>query len=217
VVFTPLLQSVFLDKSISKLNKWTWLSAIFSIFGSYLLAGCANKSAPTIGTGEVLTIISAAIWAMSIIVSDIGSKFIDGVDLVIASSIVSSVLYVYAAFMMEPDTMTNLSRVMSGYTWQLVVWVSLLKTLGSVFGTVGQRYTSGYQAAIIMGLDTVVTMIIGYFFLSERLNNLEKLGGFILLLASFLTCVEDLIVNMKISCLTDYVAYLKSASLRRMS
>jgi drug/metabolite transporter (DMT)-like permease len=154
---------------------------------------------------------------MSIIVSDIGSKFIDGVDLVIASSIVSSVLYVYAAFMMEPDTMTNLSRVMSGYTWQLVVWVSLLKTLGSVFGTVGQRYTSGYQAAIIMGLDTVVTMIIGYFFLSERLNNLEKLGGFILLLASFLTCVEDLVVNMKISYLTDYVAYLKSASLRRIS
>lgn len=203
VVFTPLLQYAFLDNSISKLNKWTWLSAIFSILGSYLLAGCANRTGSSMGAGEVLTILSAVIWAMSIIVSDIGVKFIDGVDLVLASSVVSTIMYVNAACMMEPDTMTDLPNAISGYGWQLVLWVSLLKTMGSVFGTVGQRYTSGYQAALIMGLDTVVAMTIGYFFLSERLNSLEKLGGVVLLMATLLTSVEELFMKLKNSYCTN--------------
>jgi drug/metabolite transporter (DMT)-like permease len=195
VVFTPLLQALVLDNSVSKLTKWTWISAAVSVVGSFCLAGLSSDFAVSFGTGEILTIIAAAFWACEIVIADIGSKFIDGVDLALSSSCVSTAISLVAAFVMERDTMVDLIDLLPLYGLKLIIWVSLLETVASVLDTIGQAYTTGYQAAVIMGLDGVVTVIFGYVYLSETLGNIEKLGCVLLLAATYLASIEETVMQ----------------------
>lgn len=194
IVFTPLLQSFLVDNSISKLNKWTWISTATSVIGSFLLAGCDENgcgSTDAFTTGEVITVLGAFLWAVQIIISDFGAKSVDCIDFSCAGVFVSAVISTFLAFYCEYEQMIHPFTVFSGVATALTVWTvvvstSFLDAAGDVFDMVGQAKTTGYRAAIIMGLDGVVTVIVALIFLGESMSLLEALGCLILLLATFI-------------------------------
>ena len=61
--------------------------------------------------------------------------------------------------------MYNLLEIVPTYCWKIIIWVSVLETVACVVDTIDQAYTTGHQAAIIMGMDGVVTVIVAYFYL----------------------------------------------------
>jgi drug/metabolite transporter (DMT)-like permease len=194
IVFTPVLQSILVDNSMSKLNKWTWISTTTSVVGSFLLAGCDENgcgSSDAISIGEIITVLGAFLWAVQIIISDFGVKSVDCIDFSCAGVFVSAVISTLLAFYFEYDQMMHPFTVFSGVATVVTVWVvvvttSFLDAAGDVFDMVGQAKTTGYRAAIIMGLDGVVTVIVAFILLNESLSILEMLGCVILLLATFI-------------------------------
>jgi drug/metabolite transporter (DMT)-like permease len=200
VGFTPIILYL-LHGSKAQISLLTWLSALVSLFGSYLLAGCDKSSLfDSLTLGEIYTIIGALLWAFVILMTDYAVDRVDCIDLVCLELTFSTVFCLLLMVCYEPDGLEPLlhyndddtdttSRSMSLFvlSWCLIVATGAIEALAFLLDTIGQIHTSGSRAALLMGLDSVVTVSVAYFFLHERLSYLETLGCVLLLSSTLLT------------------------------
>lgn len=203
IIFTPLLQHLLVDASVSKLNTWTWISAVTGLLGSLLISVCSADGCRltfgSFGFGEAVTLSGAVVWSVQIIISDIGSKCVDSIDLAVVGITVSAALCTIAALIVEPNHVLSLIDSPSSGSilavWTIVLAVSVLDAGADVFDMVGQSATTGYRAAIIMGLDSVVAVVVAFLWLDERMSCLESLGCCLLLFATYLSSMSDVEAN----------------------
>jgi drug/metabolite transporter (DMT)-like permease len=201
VGFTPIILYL-LYGSKAQISLLTWLSALVSIFGSYLLAGCDKTSLfDSLTLGEIYTILGALLWAFSILMTDYAVSRVECIDLVCIELTISTIFCLLLTILYEPnglepllhydtsaDTMS--SSIMDEkflMNWSLIVATGAIEAMAFLLDTIGQIHTSGSRAALLMGLDSVVTVVVAYIFLQERLSSLESLGCLLLLSSTLLT------------------------------
>lgn len=211
----PCLASV----NFKGISKRTWFAAILSVIGTYFLSGLAdalfttqqqhdqqvednnlvNSSSSSddlyhnVVFGEFVTFLGAILWAFSIIFSDIASKRVDCMDLSMVEMFCSCIICIIAAIILEPD---NMYDVIFHFNSKLILWlciimVGLLDSLGYLFDTLGQMVISASKAAILMSLDSIITVIVGYFYLNELLTWFEFLGCGIIFIASLISSLDN--------------------------
>lgn len=102
VVFTPIL-GIFLGR---KTGLPTWIGSIFTLAGLYFISVAGR---PSINPGDIITIISAAFWAVHVILIDrlIHSElkrevYIDPVELSAGQFAICGILSMVGAYLAEP-------------------------------------------------------------------------------------------------------------------
>lgn len=198
VVFTPLLLAALtplIGSPMGEINKATFVAAWISLIGSYVLLGCntgdQTNCEASLSDGELITIIGAVLWAVSIIVSDLGVSHVNCIDLTFYGTIVCGIISLIAAFIMEYELMVSCVFSMQASSWLLCVSVGVVEVLAYALDLLGQMNTTGARAALLMSLDSVVTAIGAYFFLHESLSQIQFIGCLLMLTSTFVSSTQE--------------------------
>ena len=191
VVFTPGIQYAMGGHGDS-LSGYTWLAAGVSIIGSFFLAGCSETSiVNAINFGEIVTIVGAFFWALGILMIDYSVDRVNCVDLTCVQMFVSTILCAVLAFSFEPYGIWTLidsthipMQTLTDYCWLVTVLTGAFEGVAFLLDTVGQMGTSGSRAALLMSMDSLVTVLVAYLILGETLTYPELFGCVLLLLAT---------------------------------
>jgi drug/metabolite transporter (DMT)-like permease len=194
VVITPLIQYV-LQGSKANLTIHTWYSAVVCLIGTYLLSGASFDS---IGSGEILTVFGSFLISLEILLNDYSIERVDVIDLTCVQMCTSMTLCIIVASVLEPNGMYNVITFTSTSltpitSIDLIFWSIVLVVGGGIFEAmafqlhvVGQMHASGARAALLFGLEAVVTGISAYFFLGEMLSNIELVGCTMILVSTLI-------------------------------
>lgn len=167
VVLVPIL-SVLLFRSFPHPVIWPAAAAAFA--GIWLLSGGAISK---LSTGDWLTILCAAIWALQLIfIARYASQTGRPVTLAVTQFAVCTVLGLAAAIAFETIDLAAINRALPEILYAGVFSGGFAFTLQAV----GQRYTTSSQAAIFLASEAVFAAIFGAWFLGERIGTAGLFG-----------------------------------------
>lgn len=186
VVFVPLTE-YFVPCMTAQLTIHSWIAALMSMFGLYLLSGCAEQDTclgGAIKEGEVLVFISMFFWVISIIAADFGSKKLEVVTLQLVDFFVTTLLTIALAVIVAPDLFIWQEVVDN---WVLIVVVGITEAVAFTLSTMGQIYSTPSRAALLFSLEAVCCAVFSYFLLGETLSYIEVAGGALMTAAALVS------------------------------
>jgi len=220
VVIIPFIE--YLMPVYSKhLNAWTWIAAFMNLVGLYLLSGCAESDVciiGSIGSGEQYVLISVLFWVVSIMVADEGCKLCDVVDMSIIEFSVPFTICILTAYVYESDQFHYpYTNIMSNITTISIVGIT--DGLAFLLASLGQREVKPSRASLLLSLESLSTLLIGYIFLNEVMSYIELFGGLLMFIAVLLSTEDlmgtnsnQLLVDNKNKAVVDYEKWVSMAS-----
>jgi drug/metabolite transporter (DMT)-like permease len=174
VVFTPLLAAVILRH---KIGRWAWVAVFLATAG----LGVLSLRGFTLGTGELLTLASAGLYALHIIGLGARSTPQNAFGL---SSLQMVVITVVCAIGALPGGFTVPS---SGADWVSVVYMALIAgALALIVQTWAQAHLTPTRAAIAMTMEPVFASAFAVLFGTDRVTWRMLVGGALVLTAMYL-------------------------------
>lgn len=175
MVFVPLIDA-FLLRCLPKAS--AILSAIVALFGVALLT-LGESGQMTLSKGEILAILAAFGFAVTIIITDRVSKngdsFMIGViqvGVIGFESLVCSLIFERAKLPSSPSQ------------WGAIIYLAIVATcVGFVIQPVAQSGTTSSHTGLISSLNPVVAALLGAIFLGERFGTKGIIGAFLILFA----------------------------------
>lgn len=175
MVFVPLIDA-FLLRCLPKAS--AILSAIVALFGVALLT-LGESGQMTLSKGEILAILAAFGFAVTIIITDRVSKngdsFMIGViqvGVIGFASLVCSLIFERAKLPSSPSQ------------WGAIIYLAIVATcVGFVIQPVAQSGTTSSHTGLISSLNPVVAALLGAIFLGERFGTKGIIGAFLILFA----------------------------------
>lgn len=159
MVFVPVIAAFRGHRSA-----WTTVvGVIASVAGLYLIA---VTDALTIGSGEVLLIISTVVWAVEILTIDHYAPRLSALRFAAVQFITCSVLSAAGALVFEQQPFTGLDQAVVPVLYGGILSVGVAFTLQ----VVGQRDALATHAALIMAMESVFGAIGGALLLSEDMG-----------------------------------------------
>jgi len=176
VVFVPFIMW-FIEKKFSGFD--TIVSSALCIAGVYLLTGTGGQG---FGKGELLTVLSAACFAVNIVSAGYFAKRTDPIKMTLMETGVSAVLFIASALIFEPISIdVNRSSILS------LAYLIIPGTLGThLVSNYAMRFTPETHASITFSLEAVFALILGAVFLKEQFT-LLMIVGCVIIFGSVLT------------------------------
>ena len=146
-----------------------WISVALAVVGLYLLS-CAGVS--RINTGDILILISAAAFAVQILLIDTLAQSMDGLRLNCIQFIVVTILSTLAAALTEdPSPAAIASSALP------LLYTGVLSS-GAAFSLqiLGQQHLPPEPASLIMSLESVFAVLAGWVLLGQTLRGVELIG-----------------------------------------
>jgi drug/metabolite transporter (DMT)-like permease len=174
VVFTPLLAAVILRH---KIGRWAWVAVILATVG----LGVLSLRGLSMGTGELLTLVSAGLYALHIIGLGAWSTPQNAFGL---SSLQMVVITLVCAIGALPGGFTVPG---SGADWASVIYMALIAgALALIVQTWAQAHLNPTRAAIAMTMEPVFASAFAVLFGSESVTWRVLVGGALVLSAMYL-------------------------------
>jgi len=174
VVFTPLLAAVILRH---KIGRWAWVAVVLATVG----LGVLSLRGFSMGTGEILTLASAGLYALHII----------GLG---AWSTPSNAFGLSALQMVVITTVCAIGAVPGGFSlptgagdWIAVVYMALIAgALALIVQTWSQAHLTPTRAAIAMTMEPVFASAFAVLFGTESVTARMLIGGALVMSAMYL-------------------------------
>lgn len=174
VVFTPLLAAVILRH---KIGRWAWVAVILATIG----LGVLSLNGFSMGTGELLTLASAGLYALHIIGLGAWSTPQNAFGLSTLQMIVITCVCAIGAL---PG---GFSVPSTGADWVSVIYMALIAgALALIVQTWAQAHLSPTRAAIAMTMEPVFASAFAVLFGSESVTWRMLIGGALVLSAMYL-------------------------------
>lgn len=171
MVFVPVIAAFRGHRST-----WTTILGVASsVVGLYLIA---VTDALTIGTGEVLLIVSTLVWAGQILVIDHFAPRVSSLRFAAVQFATCAVLSAVAAPMFEPAPFSGIAAAIVPILYGGVLSVGVAFTLQ----VVGQRDALATHAALIMAMESVFGAIGGALLLGEDMGPRGYLGAVLMVI-----------------------------------
>src|SRR5689334_822957 len=174
VVFTPLLAAVILRH---KIGRWAWVAVVLATVG----LGVLSLRGFTMGTGELLTLASAGLYALHIIGLGAWSTPENAFGLSALQMVVITCVCAVGAIPGGFSAPTN------ARDWISVVYMALIAgALALIVQTWAQAHLTPTRAAIAMTMEPVFASTFAVMFGSESVTWRMLTGGALVLAAMFL-------------------------------
>jgi drug/metabolite transporter (DMT)-like permease len=180
VVATPLLTALILRRRIPRL---TWLAAVLATIGLGVLAlhGFA------IGYGELLTLISAVIYAGHIVALGRFSTPESTLSLSLVQLIMITLVCAAAALWPTAGSTPGIQLPGNGHDWLVVIYLALIASaLTMVLQTWGQAHIEPSRAAVIMAMEPVWAAAFAVALGGEGITLRMIIGGLAIVSAMYL-------------------------------
>ena len=149
VVATPLLTALILRRRVPRM---TWLAAVLATVGRGVLAlhGLA------LGHSELLTVVSAVIYAGHIVALGRFSTTQTALSLSLVQLIMITLMSLVAALWFSPGSSDGIQLPTNLYDWLVVLYLALIASaLTMVLQTWAQAHIEPSRAAVIMAMEPV--------------------------------------------------------------
>ena len=165
IVLVPVL-GIFLKKRI---GLKVWFSVALAVTGLYLL--CITEGF-SIGTGDLLVLLCAFVFAIHILVFDYFSPKADGVRLSCIQFLVCGVLSGICMLMTEQPDMGAILQA-----WMPVLYAGVMSCgVAYTLQIIGQKGMDPTVASLILSLESVVSVLAGWALLGQALSARELFG-----------------------------------------
>ncbi len=169
VVFTPLLAALVLRQRI---GRWAWLAVALATAGLAVLSLHGSIGSGLLGSGELLTLAAAALYAVHIVGLGAWSTPANAFGL---STLQMIVIVIVCALGAIPG---GFSLPGSGGDWLRVVYMALVAgALALIAQTWSQAHLAPTRAAIAMTMEPVFASMFAVLFGGESLTLRMVLGG----------------------------------------
>lgn len=172
IILVPVLGLFFGKKTKSLL----WICVVISVVGLYLL--CISKGYH-IETADILLLACAMFFAFHIIFIDFISPKTIGVLVSCVQFFTAAVFCMIAMFIFEEPTMSGMLKAYIPILYTGVLSCGVAYT----FQILGQKYVEPTKASLILCLESVVSVLAGWFILKQSLTFRELLGCVIMFVA----------------------------------
>lgn len=179
IIIVPLIET-FAGR---RQGKTIWICAFMAAAGLYLIGVSGNF---TVSPGDIMVLSSSFLWAVQILMVDKFSKSYDPVKLSFIQYCVTAVLSIPPALLFEKISITGLYGAALPIVYAGVFSVGIAYT----FQIAGQRYAKASHAAIIMSMESVISLIAGAVMLHESISAREITGCALMGAAMILTQIS---------------------------
>lgn len=165
-----------------KLKFQYWLGVILSVIGIILTIGVANIFNLKVNLGVVLSIIAGMFYAGYLLITEKERRNIDTFTFMFITVLIGTIY----------SFLINLIAGKDLVGFNTNVWLNLLGLgiISHFIGWVAINHALGYLPASVVSVtllgQILVTTILAYFILDEKLQVLQYIGGMILILGIFL-------------------------------
>lgn len=154
----------------------TWIGAAVAVLGLYLI--CVNESF-SINKGDGLIFLCALVFTFHILIIDYFSPKVDGVILSFLQFLVCGIICTTAAFIWETPQLSQLKAGIVPLLYAGVMSCGVAYTLQII----GQKNLNPTVAALILSMESVVSVIAGFAILGQKLAARELAGCFVVFAA----------------------------------
>lgn len=180
IIFVPLI-SIFLKK---RAGLKVWISVVLAVAGLYLL--CMTESIQ-FQYGDLMVLLCAVAFSFHILVIDHFSPKIDGVKMSCIQFLVCALLSTVFMFIFEKPSFADILQA-----WKPILYAGVMSSgVGYTLQIVGQRGMNATVAALIMSLESVVSVLAGFLLLEEILTARELFGCLLMFIAIVLTQLPE--------------------------
>ena len=180
IIIVPLIELFFGKKIAKKI----WLGAVMAVIGLYLL--CINENF-SIGKGDFLILVCAILFAIHILIIDHFSPKADGVVLSAIQFFVSGFISVIGAILVENPNPAAMLDAIVPILYAGVMSCGVAYTLQ----VIGQKNISPTVASMILSLESVISVLVGWIILGEALSAKEIVGCVIVFMAVVLVQLPE--------------------------
>lgn len=172
ILLVPLI-GLILGRKCSKL---VWCAVMLALIGLYFL--CLTD-AFSVNLGDLLTLISAFLFSIHILLIDRYSPYVDGIMLSCFQFFVATVISAVAMFLFEEP---SLAAILSA--WKPILYAGVLSSgVGYTLQIIAQRGLEPAIAALIMSLEAVISVLAGWLILGQTMTAREIFGCVLMFIA----------------------------------
>lgn len=180
IVLVPLF-GLFLHKKVGKL---VWVGVLFAVSGLYFL--CINEEF-TVGKGDLLVLVCAAVFAVHILTVDHFAPVVDCVAMSCIQFLTCGVLSAVPMLLFEHVSWQGLKGAAVPILYAGVMSCGVAYTLQIV----GQKHTDPTIASMILSLESVVSVLGGMALLGQGLSGRELAGCVLMFTAVILAQLPE--------------------------
>lgn len=180
IVLVPLL-GLFFHKKVGKL---VWIGLVFAVAGLYFL--CINEKL-TVGYGDLLVLLCAAVFAVHILTVDHFAPLVDCVALSCIQFFTCGVLSGIPMLLFEQVSWASLRGAAVPILYAGIMSCGVAYTLQIV----GQKNMNPTVASMILSLESVVSVLAGLLILQQKLKGREILGCVLMFVAVVLSQLPE--------------------------
>lgn len=174
IVLVPLI-GIFLKKTA---GVKIWISVFLAVAGLYLL--CITEGF-SIGMGDFLVLLCAAVFSVHILIIDYFSPKVDGVRMSCIQFFVCGLLSGVGMLLCEQ---VSLGAILQA--WMPILYAGVMSCgVAYTLQIVGQKGMDPTVASLILSLESVVSVLSGWLLLGQTLS-LREFGGCILMFAAII-------------------------------
>lgn len=179
IVLTPLFASVILRQRVSR---FTWSCIAMGTVG----LGVLSIHGWSVGLGELLTFISAILFALHIIAL---SKWSPGRDTYAMTVVQLGMCAVVAGFASIPG---GYAPPPDAGVWSVVIFTAVFATaIAFIIQTWSQAHMSPVKVAVILTMEVVFAALFAIIFGGESLNLQSSIGGVMVVTAMYLIVIKE--------------------------
>ncbi len=180
IILVPLLGIFFKKRAGLRI----WLSVLIAVAGLYLLC---MKGSFRLEAGDILVLICAVVFSFHIMAVDHFSPLVDGVKMSCIQFLTCGILCSICMFLFEqPDVSLILAA------WKPVLYAGVMSCgVAYTLQIVGQKGMNPTVASLIMSLESVISVLAGFFLLHEVLSRRELIGCILMFAAIVLAQLPE--------------------------
>lgn len=175
IVLVPFIAALFLNK---KLNINAIIAVILALIGLILLCNLSLNDL-NIEKYDFYLIIVALLFSFQILLVEEYVNKINPIKMSCLAFLITGLLSLIFSFIFESFNFEIFKSALPS-----ILYLGIMSTgLGYTLQTVGQKYIASNEASLIMSLESVFSIIGGYFILNQVLTTKELIGCLIMFLA----------------------------------
>lgn len=181
IVIVPILGALFFHK---KCGSSIWVAVVLALIGLYLL--CINDGF-SVGIGDILIMICAVMFSLHILVIDHFSPLVDGVKMSCIQFFVCGILSAIPALFTETIVFSDILSA-----WQPILYAGALSCgVAYTLQIIGQKNMNPTVAALILSLESCISVLAGWVILHQTLTSKELFGCLLMAIAIVLAQLPE--------------------------
>ena len=139
-----------------------------------------DSASASLSSGDIYALLSGVLFALHIVAIAKFGKNKDPILITITQFVVAAIISLAVTLLLEDNSKMSLSR---GSIFSIAYLAVMCTAVALLFQTIGQKYTPSSTAAIILGMESIFSIIFAVILTGEKITLFSLIGFFFIFIA----------------------------------